>query len=201
MENAILNRMKNKVESLKILSDELRVQMALGKAEAADLLENERKILSKYIAAQRKTVSSQEEEINANRRGFLTAVESLESALNGSVPQDPKAYDAYKSGLLKKIYSLEEVVRNENSQTSGNLRTALNGFKVKMDAFRVNLALHDKDDPDKVQRLRNEFSEKLQDLRTILAKNENDEGKLDRFMEDITESFNYFQRAIGDLSK
>lgn len=47
MQNAILKRVKNQALNLKTFSEELQVQMALGKAEARDLIEKERKNFSK----------------------------------------------------------------------------------------------------------------------------------------------------------
>ena len=69
-----------------------------------------------------------------------------------------------------------------------------------MDAFRVNLALHDKDDPARVDSVRREFTEKLIEVRQLLDRRETAQTKLDHFVEDISESFSYLKRAISNLS-
>ena len=81
-----------------------------------------------------------------------------------------------------------------------DMQDELDVFKAKMDAFRVNIALHDKDDPEKVEKIRTEFTEKLTDIRSMLNNREQAQTKLDNFVEDITESFNYLKRAIADLA-
>jgi Mg2+ and Co2+ transporter CorA len=140
------------------------------------------------------------ESFTAGRRDFLTCVENLESSLNEEIPEKVKKYELYKTQLLQRVYELEEEIRKNYPDMGETMQTKLDAFKAKMDAFRVNLALHDKDDPEKVERIRNEFSEKLIEVRKLLAERETAQGKLDNFMEDISESFSYLKRAISDLS-
>ena len=200
MENAIMEKLKSQAKNLKILSEELQVQMALGKAEARDLIEKERKNLSKYMDYQRKEFAKAENISNENRRNFLTCVENLETVLFKEIPVNPKEYDAYKNDILNKVYKLEEEVRNNYPSMNEKMQETLDAFKVKMDAFRVNLALHDKDNPEKVEKIRNEFTEKLSAIRKTLDGKEQAQSKLDSFVEDISESFDYLKRAIADLS-
>lgn len=185
---------------MKILSDELQVQMALGKAEARDIIEKERKMLSRYINQQRMEIAKIESATQESRRTFLTTVEDLESVLFSEVPEETQAYDAYKNDVLNKVYKLEEVLRDSYPEMSDAIQDKLEDFKSKMDAFRVNLALHDKDDPEKVEKIRGEFTEKLEEIREMLSQKEQTHTKLDNFVEDISESFNYLKRAIAELS-
>jgi len=153
MENAIIDRIKNQAKNLKTLSEELQVQMALGKAEARDVIEIERKTLSKYINQQRKQIANAENETFENRRTFLSSIEDLESALFLEVPAVTVEYDNYKDNILNRVYKLEEEVRNNYPSMTEGMQDMLDSFKIKMDAFRVNLALHDKDNPEKVEKL------------------------------------------------
>jgi hypothetical protein len=110
-------------------------------------------------------------------------------------------YDKYKSNVLKHIYELEEEVRQNYPLMNLTVQSLLDSFKVKMDAFRVNLALHDVDNPDKVEKIKKEFSEKLEDVRKLLSKRENRELKVDNFIENISTSFDHLKQAILELSK
>ena len=69
-----------------------------------------------------------------------------------------------------------------------------------MDAYRVNLALKDKDNPEKVANLKHDFTTKLSDLRIKLSKHETDESKIDNFVEDLSESYEYLKKAISNLA-
>jgi hypothetical protein len=200
MANSIIERVKNEGRNLQTLYDELQVQMALGKAEARDLLEVERKKLKTYINKQREELNKSSSMVAEDRREFLTCVEDLESVLNEEVPTKAKMYDAYKNKLLSKVYALEEEVRENFPAVSANMQEVLTSFKAKMDAFRVNLALHDKDDPEKVERIRAEFTDKLAEIRLLLSERETAQTRLDNFVEDLSSSFSYLKRAIADLT-
>jgi len=201
MENALFERVKNEAKNLQILADELKVQMALGKAEARDLVERERKTFTKYINRQRQEIEKVESVNVEQRRAFLTAVEDLESSLYNEVPEKVRAYEKYKKEVLENIYRLEEQIRDNYPTLSSDLQETLDTFKAKLDAFRVNLALHDKDDPETVKNVKADLTKKLEDIRQLLSKRENDQSRIDNFVEDITESFNYLKRAIADLSE
>lgn len=200
MENAIIERIKNEARNLQALSDELQVQMALGKAEARDLIERERKALATFINKQRAELKKSAAYSADDRRDFLTCIENLESSLFQEVPTEVGVYDAYKKEVLQKIYKLEEAVRVSYPDMSKQMQETLDSFKTKMDAFRVNLALHDKDDPARVASVRREFTEKLIEVRQLLDRRETAQTKLDHFVEDISESFSYLKRAISNLS-
>jgi len=200
MENAVIQRVKDQAKNLRAWTDEMQVQMALGKAEARDILEEERKTLTKYFKTQKKEIDKMSSVGVENRRDFLTCVENLESSLYQETPQETVAYDSYKNAILANIYKLEEEIRDNYPTFGIELQDKLDRFKAKMDAFRVNLALHDKDNPEKVEKLRTEFSEKLVDIRSLLNDQETAQTKLDHFVEDISESYNYLKRAISDLA-
>ena len=174
--------------------------MALGKAEARDLVERERKTFTKYINKQKKEIEKIETSNNENRRNFLTAVEDLESSLFEEVPSKVRAYEKYKQTIMENIFKLEEQIRDNYPSMSQDVQETLDTFKAKLDGFRVNLALHDKDDPEKVQNIKSDLTNKIEDIRQMLSSRENDQSRLDNFVEDMTESFNYLKRAIANLS-
>jgi hypothetical protein len=200
MENAILERVMNQTKNLKTLTQELQLQMALGKAEARDLVEQERKNLSNYINKQKKELTNNLSASNENKKEFLNTVENLEIKLNSTVPTDSLVYDQYKSEVLQNVYQLEEELKKNYSSMGLEMKENLDTFKNKMDAFRVNLALHDKDDPEKVEKIRNEFSEKLEKVSNLLGERETAQTKLDNFVEDISESYKFLKKAITDLA-
>jgi hypothetical protein len=200
MEYAVIDKVKAQLKNLKVLSEELRVQMALGKAEAKDLMEAEKQNLSKYFAKQKRQIDKTEQRQYKDRANYLHSLQNLESLLNEKVPGNKVKYDKYKTEILKLIYKLEEMGPEVLPEYNNEMNDLLEAYKAKMDAFRVNLALHDEDDPQKVERIQKEFTEKLNEVRVLLSKREEQSSRLEHFAEDITESFNYLKRAIADLS-
>ena len=199
MENVIFEKVKHQAQNLKSLVEEIQVQIALGKAEAKDKIEEEKKLLSQYFNKQRREMEKQSALVNKERRIFLEHIEKLECKLLEEVPTDPEDYDDYKLGILEMIYKLEEDVRDYYPALSNDLKGELDTFKGKLDAFRVNLALHDKDNPERIEGIREDFTDKLEEIRDKLGKKQAAESKLDHFVDDIAHSFSYFKRAIEDL--
>jgi len=183
-----------------LLPFQRQVQMALGKAEARDLVEMERKNLSKYVQKQKSQLWKIGEKNSETKLELLSAVENLEASLSKEVPSSNKAYMKYKNQILTEIYTLEELLKEGNPIVSKEVQETFEGFKVKMDAFRVNLALRDKDNPEKVNQIKKDFTEKLERVRIILSENQNDQTKLGQFAEDISESYKYLKNAISDLT-
>lgn len=200
MDNAILNRVKHQIRNINVWTEELQVQMVLGKAEARDLLEKERKALSRYFQSQKKEIDKLSSTSAECRKEFLTTVENLESSLFNETPTNTTDYDKYKGSILSYIYALEEQIKYNYPNYGLELQNRLESFKSKMDAFRVNLALHDKDNPEQVDQLRLDFTQKLSDIRQLLKNQEVAQTKLNNFKEDISESYNYLKRAITDLA-
>lgn len=200
MENAILERIQSQFYNLKVLSDELRVQMALGQSEAKELIENEKKMVSKYISSQRKSLEKNLNTSQEVRNDFLTSLQNLEIQLNKAIPLEHKDYNNYKSNLLKDIYRVEEKIKEHFPQINSDLKNMLEPFKAKMDAFRVNIALHDRDNPEKIEMIRGDFSEKLEQVRSLLTSKQDDQTKIDSFVDDISTSFDYLKRAVERLN-
>ena len=71
------------------------------------------------------------------------------------------------------------------------------------DASRKRLADYEiwKDNPEKVEKIRIDFTERLGEIRKVLNEKEEAQSKLDNFMDDISESFDFLKRAIAELSK
>jgi vacuolar-type H+-ATPase subunit I/STV1 len=199
MENVIFEKVKHQAEHLKSLLEEVQVQIALGKAEAKDKIEEEKKLLSQYFSKQRREMEQEVDALNKERKEFLAHIESLERMLVEEIPTDVEAYDDYKLGVLEAIYKIEEDVRDYYPALSNDLHGELDIFKSKLDAFRVNLALHDKDNPERIQGIRADFAEKIEEIRNKLGKKEAAESKLEHFIDDIGHSFSYFKKAIEDL--
>ena len=68
MENVIIQRVKDQLKNLKTLSEELEVQMALGKAEAKDLFKQERKNISKFIEKEKNILNESNTGSEESRR-------------------------------------------------------------------------------------------------------------------------------------
>lgn len=200
MEDSILNKAAQQINNLKAMSEEIRLQMALGKAEAVDLFKKEKKALTKYLEDHKAELNRLENIAKEKKDNFLSHIETLESELLADAPTGKRDYKKYKSSILNKIYQIEEDFRDNYPIVSHKIQSELNSFKVKMDAFRLNLALHDEDQPEKVEELKAEFTDKLDSIRSLLSKQKNEESKIEGFINDVSTSFDFLKKAVNELT-
>ena len=74
MENVIFEKVKQQAEHLKSLLEEVQVQIALGKAEAKDKIDEEKKLLSQYFSKQRREMEQEVDVLNKERKEFLAHI-------------------------------------------------------------------------------------------------------------------------------
>lgn len=199
MENTLIDKGREQLRHLRTFADELEVQMALGKAEARDAFVREKKNVSKFLNKQKKQFQKESKITEDKKHDLLVLFEKLEESLNLEVPTAKRKYDLYKKDVLADIYALEYEVKETYGDHSVSLQRELDEFKDKMDVFRINLAINDVKDQEKVAELKSSLHDKVTEIRSKLQRGENEMNKFDNFVEDISESFNYFKRAVTDL--
>ena len=199
MENVLVEKSKEKLNSLKMWADELELQMALGKAEARDAFERERKNITKFVNSHKSQIKMQGKISTDKKQELLVFIEKLEESLNQNVPTNKRDYNKYKKEVLYNIYNLEYALKDSYGELDLSLKNEFDEFKTKLDVFRINLALNDSSDKEKVDSLKAKVQEKIFEIRTKMQKSESELNRMDNFMEDISESFDYFKKAINDL--
>ena len=199
MENVLVEKSKEKLNSLKMWADELELQMALGKAEARDAFERERKNITKFVNSHKSQIKMQGKISTDKKQELLVFIEKLEESLNQNVPTNKRDYNKYKKEVLYNIYNLEYALKDTYGELDFSLKNEFDEFKTKLDVFRINLALNDSSDKEKVDSLKAKVQEKVFEIRTKMQKSESELNRMDNFMEDISESFDYFKKAINDL--
>ena len=199
MENVIIEKGKEQLKKLRMWADELEVQMALGKAEAKDAFERERKNITHFVNTQKAEIERLNKITAEQKQELSLLMEKLEESLNLPVPTAKRKYDTYKKQVLENIYKIEYSMKENYEDLDAKIQKELDDFKTKMDLFRINLALNDQKDPEKVKEYKMGLYDKLTELRTKLQAGENELSRMDHFLEDISESFNYFKRAINDI--
>jgi hypothetical protein len=199
MENVIIEKGKEQLQKMKMWADELEVQIALGKAEAKDAFERERKNIMRFVNTQKAEIEKVNKISSEKKKELISLVNKLEESLNLPIPTGKKKYDEYKSSVLESIFKVEYALKEDYGDEDAPMRKELEEFKTKMDGFRINLALNDQKDPEKVKEYKLALQEKVSEIRAKFHEGENELSKMDNFLEDISESFTYFKRAIKDI--
>jgi hypothetical protein len=199
LQEDFLNLTKGKLTQAKAFLEELEVQMALGKAEAKDAFQSERKNLSKFLNKQKALLKDVEKISAEHKKTLLTSLENLEAQLATELPTTKGDFDKFKKGTLEIIYRLEANLTEAYGDLSDAVQEELDDFKVKLDAYRVKLALGDIKDQEALVKRKSELQEEMSELRKMLQKESSAGDRMDLFTEEINQSFTHMKKAFSDL--
>nr|AWJ66128.1 hypothetical protein [uncultured bacterium] len=190
---------KGKLTQAKAFLEELEVQLALGKAEARDTFKEEKKNLSSFLNQQKANLKKAGQIADENKLELLKTFEDLEAVLGKDIPSNKRKFDQQKKETLAKIYELEYNLREAYGDVSTALQKQLDEFKVKLDAFRVHLALGSFEDEAVLIKRKNELQQTVDALRLKLQEEAVAGDRMEHFMEEISESFDHMKKAFSDL--
>ncbi len=190
---------KEKLTQMKVFLDELEVQMALGKSEARETFERERKNFQQYISDQKEQFKKVGKESENNRKNLSEKFETLESFLNKEVASSKKKFDLEKKGTLKAIYELEFTMKESYGEVGVLMQGKLDSFKAKLDAYRIQLALGEYEDAAELENKKESLRTAVSKITEKLRKEENASEKIDHFADEINESVEHLKKAFTEL--
>jgi len=187
------------LDRIKQAMDEMRVQAALGRAEAKDLFEKERKTLSKFINEEKALLEKSNEVSVSHEKDLLTKIDDLEQKLVQVVPANQTEFDTYKKDVLGSIYQLEYAIKTESNDIRQSLQKKFNDFKVKMDGYRLQLALSKVEDSPALQARKEELVQKIEEIQSMVENKKAQNQKVENFYQEVAESYSHFKKAFSDL--
>jgi len=190
---------KEKLEQMKTVFEELEVQLALGKAEAKELFEREKKNMNEFINEQKTRFKKEEEIAEEHWDNLREKFETLEAHLAEETPEGKEAFDTVKEKTLRSIYELESAMKEAYGEIGGKMREQLDQFKAKLDSYRIQLALSEFGSEDESNVRRDELRQKVEEIREKMSKEEKDANKLDDFVNEMSASFDHMKKAFSDL--
>ncbi len=190
---------KERITQLRSFLDELEVQMALGKAEARDAFEREKKTLNRFINQEKAELKKMSKAAEEHRSELLAKFETLEAKISHPLPTAKRKFDKQKKETLQAIYELEAGLKETYGDVSREMQNRLDAFKGKLDAYRVQLALGSYEDEAKLEKRKAELKEAVGEIREKLQKEAESGSKVEHFVEEVSESFEHFKKAFSDL--
>ncbi|MBK7870769.1 MAG: hypothetical protein IPJ74_08810 [Saprospiraceae bacterium] len=198
-EKDIMEIGKEKLQQLKTVFDELEVQLALGKAEAKEVFEREKKNLNQFVNEQKIRFKKEQKVAEDKWDELLARFESLEASLSAETATDKALYDAQKEKTLRSIYELEHTMKEAYGDLGATFREQLDAFKARLDSYRIQLALSEFDNAAEAENRRNELKEKVNEIRERMQKEEEEANKVDDFVSEMSTSFDHLKKAFSDL--
>lgn len=190
---------KEKLTQMKVFLDELEVQMSLGKSEAKDAFERERKNFQKFISDQKEQFKEAGKETENHRKTMVEKFEKLESFLEKEPALSKKKFDADKKATLKAIYELEFIIKEAYGEVGKTMQSRIDNFKGKLDTYRVQLALGEYEDAAELESKKESLRKAVGNITEKLRKEENASEKIEHFAEEVNESVEHLKKAFSEL--
>lgn len=190
---------KERLTQMKVLLDELQVQMALGKSEAKDIFDRERKNFMQFVSEEKNVLRRSGESASKHRQTMLEKVEALQVCLAKVASENKRQYDVQKRETLHAIYSLELAMKEAYGDVGMALQGKIDTFKTKLDNFRIKLALGEFEAEAEVEALKPELVEAVVDISERLKKEAGAGEKIDSFANEISTSFDHMKKAFSNL--
>ena len=190
---------KQTLESFRALMDELRVQAALGKAEAKELINEERKNLYDYISKERALLRKTAQLSVEHEQDLMDKFAALQNELDKTIPDTKRKFDSYKKVVLQNIYDLEFAIKTESHDVRKSLQKNLNTFKTKLDAYRLQVAMSDYENRENLNNRKSELIGRINEIRSMVKDRQAEDKKWEYFSEEVAESYQHLKKAFSDL--
>ncbi|MEY3053134.1 MAG: hypothetical protein RLY31_2919 [Bacteroidota bacterium] len=190
---------KERLTQMKVLLDELQLQLSLGRAEAVDIFDRERKNFQQFIRDYKEQLRQENLKTVEHRDKLVRKMEELENALETALATSKKKFEQDKKSVLHAIYELESELRETYGELGQTLQDRLDSFKGRLDAYRVQLALAEYDAKDELEEkkmaLRNSVNSLIEKIRNETSVSE----RVDHFSSEVNQSMDHLRKAFSDL--
>ena len=163
---SIANQLKSKIENLE-------VQLALGKAEAEDWLEEEKNKFSTFIGKSKDAVEKAENIGKEKKEDLITKCEELQIQLALGKAETWEAFEAQKSKIdvaMKNFLKGAQTIDNELSDIPGLIANAGSQLISKLESFEVQFELAKAESKDILEEKKKELSNQINELKNKLEK-------------------------------
>ena len=192
---------KAKFNQWRTIMEEMELQLALGKAEARDTFEDEKKKVSKFINEQKAQLHQAEKKAAKHQLEFAKQLQDLQFAISDFSPKTKSAFDQGQKSILHTIHEVEHTARTAFEEVDERAKFQIGGLKNALDAYRIELALSSFE-AKKVSESKETLMAQLEKtMKRLNRTNAEGEGKVEQFMDEISESFTHLKNAFTEVLK
>ena len=177
--------------------EELRVKIALGKAEAQDLFEDTKKKLNHYVHESKIKFNKLKQ--NENVTKIINAFEHLQIQLALGIAESIETFDEQKKNISNAIQKLENSLKIEKSydELASLLKLEIEKFKLKLEILNLQYRLKKVNVQQDFETKKSDFLLKINAIKSRIQKKENaGKTRWENFQNEITESFFHLKEAF-----
>lgn len=190
----ILNGLEKAIHEI----EEVRLQIALGKAEAKDAYEDIKKSFQNYL----RSIQVKLNTIKSSEAGMqiTNALEHLQVQLTLGIAESKDLFEAQYKRIHTAIQALELSMKQDKElqQDYVQLRFELEKFKIKLELMALHFQLNKLKVEYNFESKKKAFLESLAELKTrINNKGQATKEKLEHFQDELTEAYEHLKKAFS----
>jgi hypothetical protein len=177
-------RVRQRLESWKTELDELQVQLNLGRKEAADKFEEQKRQLREWIDRQVARIDEAEGETGAELRKLRDRLRDLYAYVSRGRAENREDFEAQHEDLGRRMDDVhdqaDQTRTSDQEQTrrmADDIDDEMDKFRARLDMLALQFHLGRKEAEEELRELREEAREKLRELREKAAGFSGDAGE------------------------
>jgi len=195
----ITDTILNGLKKAAIEMEELRVQVALGKAEAKDLYEENKKKFNNIIHEAKNDLNAFKNKTASEVLTLRVFLETLQVQLALGKAETKEAFEEQRKKISKALNELEGLIKT--NETTSEYYTKLLGevekFKIKLEIIKLRYELKKLGAGEEFEERKADFLNKLKSFKTnIFAKTEKQKDKVMHFQDEIKEAYGHLKKAF-----
>lgn len=164
---AIANKIINGVKKAQIETEELQLQLALGKLEARDIYHDSKKKFYRYLH----DIQQKAESVKSKKNEIITLIDELKLQLKLGKADTIDAFNKEKKVITNAIKRLEKVLQNNEYtfEVYSKLRLEIEKFKIKLEILKLHYDLNKIDAKDEFEVRKKEFFQNIDILKEKIS--------------------------------
>ncbi len=179
--------------------EELRLQAALGKAEARDAYEAAKKTFNNYVHEAKTRLESAKGPAKEKITQLKTTFETLQVQLALGKAETKEVFDAQAKKIDKALSEVEAFI-TKNKITNvyyAELQMEIEKFRIKLDILKLQYELKKIGVKDEFETKKREFLKDLSDIRkNLLEKEGNAEQTWEHFRNEISDAYSHLKKTF-----
>jgi uncharacterized coiled-coil protein SlyX len=191
---------KSKLNQWKAMIEDLEVQISLGKADAKDTIKAEKKNITKFFNQQKAEFKKAEAKTSKQRTALVEKLTELNSSLLADTPESKRAFDNRRRKTMQLVHEVENMMRMMYKDAGERVTLLLDGLKVDLDTYRIQLALGSFESKTKINASQKDLIKTLEKtISSLVSKKAKKDENLEHFMDEISQSFDHLKSAFSEI--
>lgn len=205
----IREKTRRQLEKWKAELEELNVQLRLGRAEAEENFQEQKKKFADWLDSRKKQLDELEDSSEDYLKDFKDRIQKLSDYLTRGDAADPDTYAVQREEIVSILDEAEKTAKTTQEkgsekakEASENVQDTLDQLRTRLDLYWLKFNLGKAELRDELEERRKKAGQTIHDLKHKLDEGEDlAEDRWDHFKDEMKEAFLHVRQAFSVKDK